>query len=38
MFDSLDILEIYIEQCHVFLFIKMCYFEKFIFTDTVVLP
>ena len=37
MFYSLDILEIYLEQCHVFLFTKICYFKQLIFTDTVVL-
>ena len=37
MFYSLDILEIYLEQCHVFLFTKICCFKQLIFTDTVVL-
>ena len=34
MFYSLDI---YLEQCHVFLFTKITYFKQLIFTDTVVL-
>ena len=37
MFYSLDILEIYLEPCHAFLFTKICYFKQLIFTDTVVL-
>ena len=34
MLYSLDILEIYVEQCHVFLFTKICYFKQLIFTGT----
>ena len=37
MFYSLDILEIDLEQCHVFLLTKISYFKQLIFTDIVVL-
>ena len=37
MFYSLDILEIYLEQCPVFLFTKIPSFNQLIFTGTVVL-
>ena len=37
MFYSLDILDIYLEQRHVFLLTKISYFKQLIFTDTVML-